>query len=70
MGWVGGRGGSQDALVLLPEVFPPPARLLSSERGGAAFGRSFGARELASVSPVHSWPGDPGVALLRRTPAT
>ena len=30
----------------------------------------FGARELASVSSVHSWTGDPGVALLRRTPAT
>ena len=32
-------------------------------------GRAFGARELASVS-VHSWTGDPGVALLQRTPAT
>ena len=48
----------------------PPARLLSSERGGGASGRSFGARELASVSSVHSWTGDPGVTLLRRTPAT
>ena len=48
----------------------PPARLLSSERGGGASGRSFGARELASVSSVHLWTGDPGVALLRRTPAT
>ena len=43
---------------------------MSSERGGEASGRSFGARELASVSSVHSWTGDPGVALLRRTPAT
>ena len=48
----------------------PPARLLSNERGGGASGRSFGARELTSVSSVHSWTGDPGVALLRRTPAT
>ena len=48
----------------------PPARLWSSGRGGEASGRSFGARELASVSLVHSWAGDPGVAFLRRTPAT
>ena len=48
----------------------PPARLLSSERGGGASGRSFGARELASVSSVHSCTGDPGVALLRQTPTT
>ena len=44
--------------------------LSSCEKGGGASGRSFGARELASVSSVHSWTGDPGVALLRRTPAT
>ena len=42
----------------------------SSGRGGGASGRAFGARELASVSSVHSWTGGPGVALLRRTPAT
>ena len=48
----------------------PPARLWSSGRGGGACGRAFGAQELASVSSVHSWPGDSGVALLRRTPAT
>ena len=48
----------------------PPARLLASERGGGASGRSFGARELASVSSVHLWTRDPGVALLLRTPAT
>ena len=47
-----------------------PAGLWSSERGGGASGRSFGAGELASVSSVHSWTGDPGVALLQRTPAT
>ena len=48
---------SQDALVLLPE-------------GGGASGRAFGAQELASVSSVHSWTRDSGVALWRRTPAT
>ena len=48
----------------------PPARLWSSGRGGGASGHSFGARELASVSSVHSWTGDLGVALLRQTPAT
>ena len=48
----------------------PPARLWSSGRGGGASGRSFGAYELASVSSVHSWAGDPGVAFLRWTPAT
>ena len=48
----------------------PPAQLLSSERGGGALGRSFGARELASVSSVHSWTGGPGFALLRQTPST
>ena len=47
-----------------------PARLLSSGRGGGASGRSFGARELASVSLVHSWTGEAGVSFLRRTPAT
>ena len=30
----------------------------------------FGASELASVSSVHSWTGDTGVALVQRTPAT
>ena len=65
-----GGGRSRDALVLLPEGFPPPARLWSSGRGGGASGRAFGARELASVSSVHSWTRDSGVALLRQTPAT
>ena len=41
----------------------PPARLWSGGRGGGASGRSFGARELAFVSSVHSWTRDPGVAL-------
>ena len=48
----------------------PPTRLLSSERGGGASGRSFGASELASVSLVHTWAGGPGVALLRRIHAS
>ena len=43
----------------------PSARL-----GGGVSGRVFGARELASVSSVHSWTGDIGVALIQRTPAT
>ena len=30
----------------------------------------FGARELSSVSSVHSWTGDTGVALAWRTLAT
>ena len=42
----------------------------SSGRGGGASGRAFCARAFASVSSVHSWTGGPGVALLRRTPAT
>ena len=50
--------------------FPSPARLWSSGRGGEASGRAFGARELTSVSSVHSWTRDSGVALWRRTPAT
>ena len=56
-----GGGRSWDALVLLPESFPLlPLDLVQQE----------GWRSLASVSSVHSWTGGPGVALLRRTPAT
>ena len=65
-----GVGGLRMPYVASRGSSSPPARLGSSERGGGASGRSFGARELASVSSVHSWTGDPGVALLRRTPAT
>ena len=54
----------------LSRLLPPPARLLCSERGVGASGRSFGARELASVSSVHLWTGGPGVALLRRNHAS
>ena len=61
-----------------PRVFPSSLSLPSEGRdgggpagdGGGASGQAFGARELASVSSVHSWTGDPGVALLRWTPAT
>ena len=67
-GW--GRAFSGCPCVASRGSSSPPARLWSSERGGGASGRSFGAREFASVSLVHSWTGDPGVALLRRTPAT
>ena len=48
----------------------PSAQLWSSWRSGGASGRVFGTRELASVSSVHSWTRDSGVAPLRRTPAT
>ena len=37
---------------------------------GGASSRAFGTRELASVSSVHSWTRDSGVALWQRTPAT
>ena len=46
----------------------PPARLWSSGRGGGASGREFGARGLTSVSSVHLWTRDSGVALCGRTP--
>ena len=51
-------------------VFLSSRSTWSSGRGGGASGRVFGAHELASVSSVHSWTGDPGVSLLRRNPAT
>ena len=58
-----GVGGLGMHLCCFPRVF-------LSSRGGGASGRVFGARVLASVSSVHSWTRDSGVALLRRTPAT
>ena len=57
-------------LCCFPRVFLSSCSTWSSGRGGGASGRAFGARKLAPVSSVHSWTGDPGVALLRRTPAT
>ena len=60
---------SRDAFVCFPRLFLPFRSTWSSGRGGGASGRAFGARELASVSSVHSWTGETGVALLRRTPA-
>ena len=63
-------GGLGMPLCCFPRVFLSSRSTWSSGRGGGASGREFGARELASVSSVHSWTGDPGVALLRRTPAT
>ena len=63
-------GRSRDALVCFPRVLLSFRSTWSSGRGGGASGRAFGARVLASVSSVHSWTGDTGVALLRRTPAT
>ena len=54
---------------MLPEAFPP-LLLDLVQGGGGVSGRAFGACELASVSSVHSWTGETGVALVRRTPAT
>ena len=66
----GGGGVSGYPCVASRGSSSPPARLLSGGRGRGASGCSFGARKLASVSSIHSWTGDPGVALLRRTPVT
>ena len=63
-------GGLGMPLCCFPRVFLSSRSTWSSGRGGGSSGHAFGARELASVSSVHSWTGDPGVALLRRTPAT
>ena len=57
-------------LCCFPRVFLSSCSTWSSGRSGGDSGRAFGARELASVSSVHSWTGDPGVALLRRAPDT
>ena len=56
--------------MLLPEGFSLLPLDLVQREGWRSSGRAFGARELASVSSVHLWTEDPGVALLRRTPAT
>ena len=63
-------GGLGMPLCCFLRVFLSSRSTWSSGRGGGASGRTFGARGLASVSSVHSWTGDPEVALLRRTPAT
>ena len=63
-------GGLGMPLCCFPRVFLSSRSTWSSGRGGGASGRAFSACELASVSSVHSWTGGPGVALLRRTPAT
>ena len=67
-GW--GWAVSECPCVAFRGFSSPPTRLWSSGRDGGASGRAFGAWELASVSSVHSWTRDPGVSLLRRTPAT
>ena len=63
-------GGLGMPLHCFPRVFLSSRSTWSSGRGGGASGRAFGARGLASVSSVHSWTGDSGVALLRWIPAT
>ena len=65
-----GVGGLGMPLCCFPRVFLSSRSTWSSGRGGGASGRVFGARELPSVSSVHSWTGDPEVTLLRWTPAT
>ena len=63
-------GGLGMPLCCFPGVFLSSRTTLVGGKGGGASGRAFGARILASVSSVHSWTRDSGVALLRRTPAT
>ena len=63
-------GGLGMPLCCFPRVFLSSRSTWSSGRGGGASGHAFGAHELASVSSVLLWTGGPGVALLRRTPAT
>ena len=68
-------GGELLLPVLSRLAFPPQLCTLGEVLGRESFrGRSllvvFGARELASVSSVHSWTRDSGVALWRQTPAT
>ena len=65
-----GGGWSRDALVLLPEGFPLLPLGFGPVGGVEEPLVAFGARELTSVSSVHSWTRDSGVALLWRTPAT
>ena len=57
--------------LVLPEgFFLLPLDLVQWEGWRSLWSRAFGARELASVSSVHSWAGDTGVALLRRISST
>ena len=63
-------GGLGMPLCCFPRVFLSSRSTWSNGRGGRASGGTFSACKLASVSSVHSWNGDPGVALLRRTTAT
>ena len=58
-------GRSRDAIGVSRGFSSPSARL--GPAGGVG---SLWSRKLASVSSVHSWTGDTGVALVRRTPAT
>ena len=65
----GGGGGSRDAPCAASHgASSPPARRVSSERGGSASGRSSVASERASVSSAPSRAEDPGVARSRRSP--
>ena len=62
-------GGSRDAPCAASHgASAPPARHVSSERGGSASGRSSGVRERASVSSAPSRAEDPVAARSQRTP--
>ena len=64
-----GGGGSRDAPGAASRVASsPPARPVSSERGGSASGRSSAVRERASVSSAPSRAEDVEAARSQRTP--
>ena len=63
------KGGSWDAPCAASRgASSPPARRVSSKRGGSASGCSAGARERASVSSAPSGAEDLGVARSRQSP--
>ena len=64
------RGGGDAPCAASHGASSPPARRVSSGRGGSASGRSAGARERASVSSAPSGAEDPGAARSRRSPVT
>ena len=65
-----GVGGLGMPVCCFSRVFLSSRSTLVEREGGGASGRAFGARVPTSVSSVHSWTRDSGVALLRQTPAT
>ena len=57
-------GRCRDAIVCFPRVFLSFRSTWSSGRSGGASRRALSARELASVSSVHSWTGGYGSCSL------